>query len=112
MTSEVERRPAPVAPAITGPSLLSRVYGFGSIYGKTMRDSRRAVLVNLGKAGAISIWRRVVQVGHRLSRHGDNVVRRPPNVVVGLGFQGVDADANQRTTAVSHLNEPHVLAVR
>lgn len=45
MTSEVERRPAPVAPAITGPSLLSRVYGFGSIYGKTMRDSRRAFLV-------------------------------------------------------------------
>ena len=44
MTSEVERRPAPVAPAITGPSLLSRVYGFGSIYGKTIRDSRRAVL--------------------------------------------------------------------
>jgi ABC-2 type transport system permease protein len=44
MTSEVGRRPAPVAPAITGPSPLSRVYGFGSIYGKTMRDSRRAVL--------------------------------------------------------------------
>ena len=46
MTSEVERRPAPpLAPAITGPSLFSQVYGFGSIYGKTMRDSRRAVLV-------------------------------------------------------------------
>jgi polyether ionophore transport system permease protein len=45
MTSEVERRPAPVAPAISGPSLLSRVYGFGSIYGKTMRDSRRVVIV-------------------------------------------------------------------
>jgi ABC-2 type transport system permease protein len=45
MTSEVGRRPAPVAPAITGPSLFSRVYGFGSIYGKTMRDSRRAVIV-------------------------------------------------------------------
>ena len=46
MTSEVERRPAPpLAPTITGPSLLSRVYGFGSIYGKTMRDSRRAWLV-------------------------------------------------------------------
>jgi len=45
MTSEVGRRPAPVAPAITGPSLRSRVYGFGSIYGKTMRDSRRAVLL-------------------------------------------------------------------
>jgi ABC-2 type transport system permease protein len=46
MTSDVERRPAPpLAPTITGPSLISRVYGFGSIYGKTMRDSRRAVLV-------------------------------------------------------------------
>jgi polyether ionophore transport system permease protein len=45
MTSEVGRRPAPVAPAITGPSLRSRVFGFGSIFGKTMRDSRRAVLV-------------------------------------------------------------------
>src|SRR6185369_15698478 len=44
MTSEVERRPAPVAPAITAPSLRSRIYGFGSIYGKSMRDSRRAVL--------------------------------------------------------------------
>src|SRR5262249_19078143 len=42
MTSEVERRPAPVTPAITGPSLRSRIYGLGSIYGKTMRDSRRA----------------------------------------------------------------------
>jgi ABC-2 type transport system permease protein len=45
MTSEVGRRPAPVAPAFTGPSFISRIYGFGSIYGKTMRDSRRAVLV-------------------------------------------------------------------
>jgi ABC-2 type transport system permease protein len=44
MTSEVERRPAPVATAITAPSLRSRIYGFGSIYGKSMRDSRRAVL--------------------------------------------------------------------
>jgi len=44
MTSEVGRRPAPVAPAIARPSLFSRVYGFGSVYGKTMRDSRRAVI--------------------------------------------------------------------
>ena len=45
MTTEVGRREAPVAPTITGPSLISRIYGFGSIYGKTMRDSRRAVIV-------------------------------------------------------------------
>jgi ABC-2 type transport system permease protein len=44
MTSEVGRRPAPVAPTITGPSFFSRIYGFGSVYGKTMRDSRRAVI--------------------------------------------------------------------
>ena len=46
MTTEVERRPAPpLAPTITGPSLISRIYGFGSIFGKTMRDSRRAVVI-------------------------------------------------------------------
>jgi polyether ionophore transport system permease protein len=44
MTSEVGRRPAPVAPTITGPSMFSRIYGFGSVYGKTLRDSRRAVI--------------------------------------------------------------------
>ena len=30
MTSEVERRPAPVAPAIVAPSLRPRIYGFGA----------------------------------------------------------------------------------
>jgi hypothetical protein len=44
MTSEVGRRPAPVAPTITSPSMFSRIYGFGSVYGKTMRDSRRVVI--------------------------------------------------------------------
>jgi ABC-2 type transport system permease protein len=55
MTSEVGRRPAPVAPTITGPSLISRVYGFGSVYGKTMRDSRRAVLVIAALLGLMLI---------------------------------------------------------
>jgi ABC-2 type transport system permease protein len=45
MTSEVGRRPSPVAPAISGVSFLSRIYGFGSVFGKTLRDSTRAVLV-------------------------------------------------------------------
>src|SRR5262245_29282526 len=44
MTSEVGRREAPVAPTITGPSFISRIVGLGSIYGKTIRDSRRAVI--------------------------------------------------------------------
>lgn len=45
MTSEVGRRPSPVAPPISGVSFLSRIYGFGSVFGKTLRDSTRAVLV-------------------------------------------------------------------
>ena len=45
MTSEVGRRPSPAAQSISGVPLLSRIYGFGSVFGKTMRDSRRAVLV-------------------------------------------------------------------
>jgi polyether ionophore transport system permease protein len=45
MTSEVGRRPSPAAHSISGGPPLSRIYGFGSIFGKTMRDSRRAVLV-------------------------------------------------------------------
>ena len=45
MTSEVERRPRPSPRPSPGRPLRSRIYGFGSIFGKTMRDSRRAVLV-------------------------------------------------------------------
>ena len=45
MTSEVGRRPSPAAQSISGVPLLSRIYGFGSVFGKTMRDSRRAVLL-------------------------------------------------------------------
>ncbi|HEX6140704.1 MAG TPA: ABC transporter permease subunit [Candidatus Limnocylindria bacterium] len=33
------------APTLSQPSLLSRIYGFGSIFAKTVRDSRRATLI-------------------------------------------------------------------
>jgi ABC-2 type transport system permease protein len=45
MTSDVGRRPAPIVPTIPSVSLRSRIYGFGSVFGKTLRDSRRAVIV-------------------------------------------------------------------
>jgi ABC-2 type transport system permease protein len=45
MTTEVERRPSPAIRAYAGPPIWSRIYGFGSVFGKTIRDSRRAVLV-------------------------------------------------------------------
>src|SRR5262245_13530190 len=45
MTSDVGRQPAPIVPTLPSVSLRSRLYGFGSVFGKTMRDSRRAVIV-------------------------------------------------------------------
>ena len=40
---------------LTRPSLLSRVAGLGTIYGKTVRDSRRAALVIGGLAALFMI---------------------------------------------------------
>ena len=39
--------PAPFA-VVAGPSLRSRIYGLGSVYGKTLRDSRRAFALATG----------------------------------------------------------------
>jgi ABC-2 type transport system permease protein len=38
-----------------GPSLLSRIYGFGSIFAKTVRDSRRATLITAGLLALVFI---------------------------------------------------------
>jgi ABC-2 type transport system permease protein len=40
---------------LTRTSALSRIYGFGSIYGKTMRDSRLAVFIAAGLLGGLSL---------------------------------------------------------
>ena len=40
---------------LTRTSALSRVYGFGSIYGKTMRDSRLAFIIAAGLLGGLSL---------------------------------------------------------
>ena len=45
MTADAARTPLAV---VSGPSLLSRLYGLGSVYGKTLRDSRRAFLLATG----------------------------------------------------------------
>ena len=45
------------APAAPRPiSRLSRIYGFGSIYGKTMRDSRLAFIVAAGLLGGLALF--------------------------------------------------------
>ena len=53
MTSEVQRRPA--AAVVSRISVWSRIYGLGSVFGKTMRDSRRATLVVGGVIGLLLI---------------------------------------------------------
>ncbi|HEX5466864.1 MAG TPA: hypothetical protein VFW92_09365, partial [Candidatus Limnocylindrales bacterium] len=52
----VRARPAPLAPAPLRPiSLRSRLYGFGSVYAKTLRDSRLAFIVVAGLLGGIML---------------------------------------------------------
>ncbi|HKO33467.1 MAG TPA: ABC transporter permease subunit [Candidatus Limnocylindria bacterium] len=43
------------AGTVTRPSLWSRIYGFGSIFAKTVRDSRRAALITAGVLGLVFI---------------------------------------------------------
>jgi len=45
MTADAARTPLAV---VSAPSLRSRIYGLGSVYGKTLRDSRRAFLLATG----------------------------------------------------------------
>ena len=40
--------PSAIAAGVSGPSALSRIYGLGSVYGKTLRDSRRAFAIATG----------------------------------------------------------------
>jgi len=50
---------APAAPALGGRARItgwSRVYGFGSIYGKTIRDSRLAFIVAAGLLGGMALF--------------------------------------------------------
>jgi ABC-2 type transport system permease protein len=44
-----------LGPAIRGPSPLSRIYGFGSIYAKTLRDSRLAFIIVAGLLGGLAL---------------------------------------------------------
>ena len=94
MTSEVGRREAPLAPTITGPSLRSRIFGFGSIYGKTMRDSRRAVIATSIVLGLLLIgvsFTIVQQFNTPESRQElVNVVAAVPAILQGLAGKAIN----------------------
>jgi ABC-2 type transport system permease protein len=96
MTTEVERRPSPAIPTYGGPSLRSRIYGFGSVFGKTLRDSRRAILavglllglVLIGVSNAI-----VAEFATPASRQGlVDVVNAVPPILQGLAGKPVAVD--------------------
>ena len=53
MTAEIVRRPGPAASP--HPSLLRRVYGLGSIFGKTLRDSRWSILIVAAVLGVMIV---------------------------------------------------------
>jgi ABC-2 type transport system permease protein len=53
MTAEMVRRPRPAA--FVHPSLLGRIYGLGSVFGKTLRDSRWAILVVAAVLGVMIV---------------------------------------------------------
>jgi ABC-2 type transport system permease protein len=94
MTTEVERRPSPAIPTYAGPPLRSRIYGFGSIFGKTMRDSRRAVLVVSLLLGITLIGVSSAIVGEfntPESRDGlVNIVNAVPPILQGLAGKPVN----------------------
>ena len=96
MTTDVERRPSPAIPTYGGPSLRSRIYGFGSVFGKTLRDSRRAILavgvllglVLIGVSNAI-----VAEFATPASRQGlADLVNAVPPIFQGLAGKPVAVD--------------------
>jgi ABC-2 type transport system permease protein len=96
MTSEVNRRPSPVAPTIRSVSLWSRIYGLGSVYGKTLRDSRRAILLVGALMGValIGVSNAIVsQFATPASRQElVNIVNAVPPILQGLAGKPVHVD--------------------
>ena len=96
MTSDIGRRPAPVVGTIPTASLRSRVYGFGSVFGKTLRDSRRAVIVVsvllalllIGVSNAIVSEFATPESRQQLA----NIVAAVPPILQGLAGRPVNVD--------------------
>jgi ABC-2 type transport system permease protein len=53
MTAEIVRRTVPAAPG--HPSLLHRVYGLGSVFGKTLKDARWSILIIVAVLGLMIV---------------------------------------------------------
>ena len=94
MASDVGRRPTPAALAPV--SLVARIYGLGSVFAKTLRDSRRATILVGGVLGLLLIgvaYAIVSQFATPASRRemGD-VIRAVPPILQGLAGKVVNVE--------------------
>lgn len=48
-----ERRRPPLVPSVSSAPLLSRIYGFGSVFGKAVRDARLSFVIVVGMIGLL-----------------------------------------------------------
>ncbi len=89
MTAATPTLSATPAGYITRPSLRSRLWGLGSIYGKTIRDSRRAILLAAGLIGLIFIGVTGAIAGQFNTPESrielEQVIKAVPPILAGLG---------------------------
>ena len=94
MASGVQGRP--LVPAQPPLPIIRRVYGFGSVFAKTIRDSRRATLLVGGLLGLILIGvsRAIVSEFSTPESRQEigNIVRAVPPILQGLGGKPVNVE--------------------
>jgi polyether ionophore transport system permease protein len=94
MTSDVQRKPAAVTPSSI--PLIRRIYGFGTIFAKTVRDSRRATLLVGGLLGLIlvGVSRAIVSEFSTPQSRQEiaNLVAAVPPILQGLGGKPVNVE--------------------
>jgi len=94
MTSDVGRRPAPTT--VSPVPLLQRIYGLGSVFAKTLRDSRRATFLVGGVLGLL-----LIGVGYAIGtqfatpesrKEMGDVIRAVPPILAGLAGKVVNVE--------------------
>jgi ABC-2 type transport system permease protein len=87
---------AATQPASIGPSLRSRIYGFGSIFAKTIRDSRRATLITAGilALAFIGVSRAITAEFDTPQSRAEleNLVNAVPPILQGMAGKVVNVD--------------------
>jgi ABC-2 type transport system permease protein len=94
MASDVGRRPTPAA--LAPASLVERIYGLGSVFAKTLRDSRRATILVGGVLGLL-----LIGVGYAIGSQFATpasrtelgaVIRAVPPILAGLAGKVVNVE--------------------